>query len=579
MDEKHAPPTGIPSDIAGMILEHDVAVAMDDGVVLRANVYRPDAPGRFPVVMLHGPYGKDVHWSAAPAYQHQWRALAEKLPGMAKRSTLRFMRWEAPDPERWVPHDYVIVHVDSRGSGRSPGLLDPLSARETDDYASAIEWAARQPWSNGKVGLLGISYYAITQWQVAARQPKGLAAIIPWEGAFDHYRDIAFHGGIPSTNFIKFWFMSQVAINQHGNGSSPYRDAVTGEPTTAPARGEAELESDRRVPVEVYPKHPFDDGFWAARTPDAARITVPLLSVANWGGHGLHARGNFEGYLAAASARKWLRVHGGTHVDPFYREESLDLQMRFFDRFLKGIDNGWDQEPPVKLAVQYRDRQVERGEQAWPIPRTRWTRYCLDASAMTLSEAAPAASARCSYAATGDGVTFASAPFARDTEFTGPASLTLWVESSTVDMDIFAVLRLLDAEGRDIVFQGANDPNAPVALGWLRVSHRALDEARSTPYRPVHSHRRAEAMALGRPYRVEVEIWPFSVVVRARCRLALTLRGRDWEMPGLNSMFKGVGPFLHPDRDPVVYGGTNTILTGPGRESSALLPLIPADRA
>ena len=205
--------TGVP----GMIFERNVEVPMSDGLTLRANVYRPDQAGRFPVVMLHGPYGKDTRDADAPA-SDAWNKLVAGNPELCKTSSCRFIRWEAPDPEHWVADGYVVVHADSRGSNASPGMLDPFSPRQTEDYATLITWASRQPWSSGKIGLLGISYYAINQWRVAARQPEGLAAIVPWEGAFDHYRDIAYHGGIASTEFQKIWFARQILLNQHGNG-------------------------------------------------------------------------------------------------------------------------------------------------------------------------------------------------------------------------------------------------------------------------------------------------------------------------------------------------------------------------
>lgn len=568
----------VKTQVPGMIIEHNVAVTMSDGLALRVNIYRPDKPGRFPVVMLHGPYGKDTPDAQAPAYQEAWKKLLIKNPELCKTSSCRLIRWEAPDPERWVPDGYVIIHADSRGSNASPGLLDPFAPRHTEDYATLISWAAHQPWSSGKVGLLGISYYAINQWQVAARRPEGLAAIIPWEGAFDHYRDISHHGGIPSTAFLAMWFARQVAINQHGNGDTPYRDALTGAVTTGAPLPLSLLRVNRIEPAEASRRQPFDGAYYHERTPDGARIEVPVLSVGNWGGQGLHGRGNIEGYLAAGSARKWLRIHTGDHHAPFYAEESLALQKRFFDRFLKDEQNGFDREPPIALAIRRPDGITWRHESEWPLRGTQWERYQLDAASGGLAAGkAPPPSER-SYAALGDGLTFTTAPFAEETEFTGPVKLKLYVKSTTADMDVFATLRLIDPAGRDVTFDGASEPHAPVSQGWLRVSHRALDAARSTEARPFHPHLAAEPMIPGETYAIDVEIWATSVVVPKDHRLALTVQGRDFELPGLEGPFKGSGPFLHPDRDPALYGGTSTIASGAGQESYLLLPRIPAGR-
>jgi len=165
----------------GMRIDWDVPIVMDDGLALRADVYRPIRGDTHPVIMSYGPYGKWLHFE--DLYTDQWRRMIEQHPDVPAGSTNKYQNWEVVDPEKWVPDGYVCVRVDSRGAGRSPGYLDIWSARETKDLYHCVEWAAAQPWSTGKIGLNGISYYAMNQWQVAALQPPHLAAICIWEGA------------------------------------------------------------------------------------------------------------------------------------------------------------------------------------------------------------------------------------------------------------------------------------------------------------------------------------------------------------------------------------------------------------
>ncbi len=216
-----------------------------------------------------------------------------------------------------MPWGYAVVRVDARGAGRSPGYLDPFSPREVRDYYQAIEWAGGQPWSNGKVGLCGISYYAINQWLVASLQPPHLAAMIPWEGAADAYRDQARHGGILSNLFFQVWYPLQVLPVQHGNPGAP-NDPWLGERASGPEElTEHELAANRADPYARSAQR-LDGASYRERSADWQRVTVPFLSAANWGGFGLHSRGNFEGFTQAASARKWLEVHPGRHEEWFY---------------------------------------------------------------------------------------------------------------------------------------------------------------------------------------------------------------------------------------------------------------------
>ncbi len=321
-----------------MIIERDVTVPVDDGTVLLADVFRPDDGSPVPVIMTLGPYGKGVRYE--DGYAPQWNWLITTYPDVLPGSSRSYMAWETVDPETWVPWGYAIVRVDSRGAGRSPGHLDILSPREVRDYHDAIEWAGTRPWSTGKVGLNGISYYAINQWLVAALQPPHLAAMIPWEGAADFYRDWARHGGIMSNAFLETWFPRQVLSVQHGNPvgrTDPWLD----EPATGPEKlADDELAARRSDPVADVLARPLDDTFYRDRSPDWSRVTVPFLSAANWAGFGLHPRGNFEAFTQAASTRKWLETHPGRHEEWFYLARGIDLQKRFLDHFLKGEDNG-----------------------------------------------------------------------------------------------------------------------------------------------------------------------------------------------------------------------------------------------
>jgi hypothetical protein len=215
---------------------------------------------------------------------------------------------------------------------------------------------------------------------------------------------------------------------------------------------------------------------------------------------------------------------------------------------------------------------VPRDELEWPLARTDWTRYHLDAAKHTLVQDAPRDAAEVTFLAMGNGVCFFTEPFAASTEFTGPLMARLWITSSTTDADIFATLRLFAPDGREIVFTGASDTE-PVTRGWLRASHRKLDESMSTPYRPYHSHDEIQKLEPGKPYRLDVEIWPTSIVCPPGHCLALTIQGRDYEAPGVS------GRILHnseQDRPRAEFDGRTTILTGPGYESYLLLPHIPS---
>src|SRR5499433_145026 len=366
-----------PTPAYGITVERDVDVPMRDGARLKAAVFRPDAAGTFPAIVNLGPYQKDMLWIP---------------PSTLEEKPNPLMNWETINPHWWVPRGYAAVRVDGRGSGKSPGQCEPWSLAESIDFYDAIEWAAAQPWCNGNVGLSGISYFAINQWFVANHQPPSLKAIIPWEGFADLYRDALFHGGLLSL-FTPNWYVAHLMHHVVGRASRHHPNAW------------------QTNTLHFWLGNSLDSGAFRGAQAQWDRITVPMLSVGNWSGMALHLRGNTEAFMRAASRHKKLRIHAGTHVHPFYTEDGRRDQLRFFDYWLKGIDNGVMDEPPVKLAIRKGRDEIEwRDEHEWPLARTQWTKFHFDLSQTTSERRTgalvvknPAQVSSCTYAATGLG--------------------------------------------------------------------------------------------------------------------------------------------------------------------------------
>jgi predicted acyl esterase len=571
----------------GMQIDWDVPITVDDGLVLRADVFRPTKEGKYPVILSYGPYAKNL--SFQQGYSGSWDIMVAQHPDVPYGSTNKYQNWEVVDPEKWVPDGYAIVRVDSRGCGCSPGVIDHWSPRETTDLYSCIEWAAVQPWSTGKIGLNGISYYAMNQWQVAAKQPPHLAAMCSWEGANDWYRDALYHGGILSS-FMANWYDVQVKSVQYGLGERGPRSVVTGDLVCGDVTlSDKELAANRSNLGNDIVDHPLDDEYHKARTPELEKITIPLLSASNWGGQGIHPRGNFEGFLRASSKQKWLEVHGLEHWTHFYTDYGVALQKRFFAHFLKDEKNGWEKQPTVQMQVRHVDKFVERMEDEWPLARTEWTKFYLQPARNLLFTEPAKDEAKLEFDALGDGLTFFSAPLKQATEITGPLAAKLFVSSSTTDADLFLVFRVFTPDLREVTFPGAIDPHTPIAQGWLRASHRKLDPKLTLPYRPYHTHDEIQPLQPGVPVELDVEIWPTSIVVPVGYRIALSVRGKDYEfakktgikLPHFKNELLGCGPFLHDDprnRPAKIFGGRTTLHIDSVHPAYVLLPVIPAKK-
>jgi len=537
-------------------VEKDVRVTMPDGVQISINTYRPKTSLPVPVVMALTSYGKDLPPEdytingRGPAK----RAIRTRFGNFKVSAETTF---EGPDPAYWVSHGYAVVTVDAPGTGKSTGKKDPLSQATVDSFSRIVTWASEQPWSNGKVGTTGCSYLAIIQWLVAAQNPKGLAAIIPWEGVTDPYRDTAFHGGIPETAFVRAW-LSGPGLPAGTDDDPEFltrKPLITYIPLPDPFKGMVSFFNGVTPRPEQLP-------FLA---PKLENINVPALVAASWSMQGLHTRGAFNGFMQISSTQKWLYTHGRHEWDVMNSSEAVDYQRAFFDQFLKGDEQAMAKKPKVRLEVrkQLYDVQV-REEKEWPISRTVYTPLYLNPIERTLDAKKPALASLAQYNSTRDESLDFIFSFDKDTEITGHSILRLWVSMDTgMDIDIFVGLRKISKDGSIAMFDNHHKFVPIVSRGWLRVSERKLDPKRSTPWRPFLAHDEPQPVIPGERIPVEIEILPSSTLFEAGSKLVLTIKGRD----------------ITDERDNqhklLMNQGRHSVWSGSTFDSYLLLPVVP----
>ena len=524
--------TGLVEQEGNMLIERDIPVRLRDGVRVYVDIFRPaDAIG-VPILLTWSPYGK-----------HAFKTF-DVFPnsGVPRGTVSRHAVWEGPDPVYWTRRGYAVINGDCRGSWGSEGDLVIHGPEEAYDGYDVVEWAGHLPWSNGRVGMAGVSYLAIVQYRIAALQPPHLACINPWEGVSDEYREYGYHGGIPETNFIKFMEWSCQF-----------------------SRGRVEDW------VRMHQLHPMLDEYNASKScPNLEDIVAPAYVVADWGDQGLHTRGTLEAWTRMSSKDKWLEVHGRKKWQYYYQASSLARQQAFYDRFLMNVHSDVSNWPRVSLEV--RDRAyvgAVREEESWPIARTEYIRLYLDGATHELVRTLPGGAGALRYESIvkDDRLEFAYR-FDEDTEVTGGMTLHLWVEADGGrDMDIFTAIQKVDCDGKLVPFVAmAMVDDGPVALGWLRVSHREIDPALSTVARPWHTHQRRVFLTPGEVVPVDIEIWPSSTRFMRGEELRLIIQGNDifrYDLPQVQ---------LHEDS---VNAGTHIVHMGGDWDSHLVIPVVP----
>ncbi|KAJ5490005.1 Hydrolase CocE/NonD family [Penicillium expansum] len=538
------------------IFEENVTILLaNDAGVIRCNVYRPKDAPKAPVLVTYGPYGKDLHYKNFAINSYN-----EVNPEHHSDHSA----WETPDPGFWTKHGYAVVRADERGLGQSPGVLDTMSRGTSEAFVDVVEWAAEQPWSNGKVGLLGISYYAGSQWRVAARQPKGLACIIPGRGC---------------PIIIVIVAATVVVSNQYGLAGRAARnwgpDTIEGDLT------KEELVANRKDQnIDNLNNRFRDDPYYSSKEYNMEDIKVPLLSVANWGGILLHLRGNVMGYLNAGSNLKYLRFITGRHDLPFYYTEEVEIQKSFLDAFLKGEDKaGWSTGEAPKVDVLLRKGNVgfnnaeaektygRRVENEWPIARTQYTKFFLTPSQLLESKTPDPESklVKLDYRALGtldkpSLLQFSTPAFEQETEITGHI---------TAHLNVSIYL----PSGEEVFYTGTAGDPVPLTKGWLRVSMRKINyqHLRHNEHIPYRDYFSSDVLPVipGEVYAVDVEIWPTNVVVERHGKLILEVASGD-------TQGSGIFQHNHPtDRAAERFQGVNHIHFGSSYENFVTLPIIP----
>lgn len=573
-------------NIRGIIKMTDVRIPLRDGSYVCADVFRPAEPGEYPIVMSKGFYGKSFYHDCICNEADVLRKeQMEDRYFSGNPDGAQYENHETVDTSVWVPEGYVCIRVDARGVCKSPGLQAPFSVQEAEDYYDAIEWAGTQPWSNGNVGLWGMSYLAMAQHSVASLQPSHLKAMIAQGTDADIYNEALYGGGIFGSGFWNWWW--KIWSGNNHCGERPETDWM--------ARVLATPFND----INAY--GPRGSIFMR---PDMSKATAPVWIVGPQVGAIIHQLGSSETYIRSTAAKARKFDFADAWFPDSYSNKSIAEHMRYFDYWLKGIDNGVMDEAPVRVQVRTGSgAHFVLHENEWPIARTEYRRWYLDArpsdwqndgrrpNVLRITESLPTEQSRAEYDAHLDlgtptlapagssdgtprwstGISFVSEPMSEDMTLAGYMKVGLWVESTSEDMDVFVSLRVLDEQDREIRYESVVLPVDPVHIhpvghGLLKVSRRTLDAERTTEYWPVHTHLEKDCAPLQRGDVVPVEIGlnPSTARIRKGCRLLVDIQ--PYAPAGVP--VRAYDKSYHVD-------AVNRIYTGPEYPSYLQLPIVP----
>lgn len=495
-----------------IIEEKDVAAALCDGTKIYTDVFRPDNSQKVPAVIAWSPYGKEFH--------------GMPVEGIALSGLQKF---EGPDPAYWVNKGYAVLNPDTRGIGNSDGDFCQWGRQLGKDGADFIQWAVEQSWCNGKVALCGNSYLSMVQWFIAEQQPSALAAIAPWEGSSDIYHDYFVIGGIPNPEFGRMVF-------------SCFRGRNSGENVAS-----------------MTERFPLYSSYWEDKIADLSKISVPAYVVASYASK-VHTRGTLKSYMKCASKEKWLRIHNTHEWYDFYTHQ--DELCRFFDHYCKGIDNGWETTPKVRLSVLNPggDDIVDRPEKEYPLSRTVQKTTYFNANDFSLSWSPVEEESLVTYQSDDNvsSISF-SIKFDERTEIGENMVLTLWAESvGNNDMDLFVMANKSSASGISLPVEVSGAPycvNGAAEYEWgnghQRVSMRNSDD-------------KSHFLEAGQIVPVKIELCPMGMIFEKGQILTIAISGYDPQTPEL--------PGQPPTK--TINKGIHVIHTGGKYQSTLTIPVV-----
>ncbi|OQE22440.1 hypothetical protein PENSTE_c010G08678 [Penicillium steckii] len=539
-------------------VDHDVEIVVRDGVRLYADVYRPaNTNEKVPAVLSWSFYGKKYSaLDMLPMCTWNCCVTSSDLSGLEK--------FEGLDPQNWCPRGYAIVSVDTRGSGHSDGLIGVMGSQDAEDGYDVVEAIAKMDWCNGNIGMAGNSALAISQWFIAAQQPPSLKAIAPWEGSGDIYREQFCRGGWFSMS--NFDLIANAIVRGHENS------------------GLEDFE-------EMYRRSNVSSAFWEDKRADISKVQCPVY-IRGSDVSSIHTMGSIRGWLEVPHSQKWIRWGSKQEWYELYCvPESNEELATFFDRYLKGKENGWEKTPKVRWsALQFGDREPidDIVLEDFPAPSTQYREFFLgennQLSAIPLSK-----QMKVSY----DSEKHESAAefvytFEKSGRLIGLPKAVLYMScEDRDDFTVFVILRKKDKNRKELMHLNFPLHATPVksiddisesdqsslnlhlgSVGILRASHRAIDHSKSIhPQFPFHPHKRQEKVTPGTIVKLEIGIWAMGVDFDQGESISVKIGGQYPSIAEYKT-FSGPRPKHELNR------GKHTIHCSKEYPSSIILPFI-----